>query len=119
MQLPQIMSQNLLSLHAKGKWEFVMICQSTNALFRCTNNEIACIKGTAHSKSCLACVKAKQKCKGATFPKVKKPTRSNVVAAGAEAIVAALADITKILQGVRSDLRGLTLVVKECWGCKR
>jgi hypothetical protein len=85
-------------------------------LFRCTTNDIACIKGTTRGKSCLVCAKAKQKCEGATFPKVEKSVGSDAVAAGAEAIVAALADIAKVLRGVRSDLQGLTLAVEDRWG---
>ena len=85
-------------------------------MYRCTNNQIACVKGTARGKSCLACAKAKQKCEGATFSKVEKPAGSDTVTAGTEAVVAALADISKVLRGVRSDLRGLTLAVEDRWG---
>jgi hypothetical protein len=35
---------------------------------------------------------------------------------GAEAIINVLVDITKVLQGVRSDLQGLIFVVKDHWG---
>jgi hypothetical protein len=87
-------------------------------LFRCTTNEIACVKGTTRGKSCLACAKAKQKCEGATFPKVKKSAGSDAVAVGAEVIITALVDIVKVLRGVRSDLSGLTLAVKDRWGGK-
>jgi hypothetical protein len=66
-------------------------------LFRCTTNNVACVKGTVHGRSCLACAKAKQKCEGATFPKVEKPVVPDVVAAGVEAIVDALTDIVKVL----------------------
>jgi hypothetical protein len=84
-------------------------------LFRCTTNNVACIKGTIHSWSCFACAKAKQKCEGATFLKVEKPAVPNAVAVGAEAIVDALTDITKILRGMRTDLRGVAFAVENCW----
>jgi hypothetical protein len=85
-------------------------------LFRCTTNKIACVKGTVCSRSCLACAKAKQKCEGATFPKVEKPAVSNAVAAGAEAVVDTLMDIAKVLQGMRGNLWGLAFVVENYWG---
>jgi hypothetical protein len=66
-------------------------------LFRCTTNNVACIKGTVRGWSCLACAKAKQKCEGATFLKVEKPVVPDAVTAGAEAIVDTLTDIAKVL----------------------
>jgi hypothetical protein len=84
-------------------------------LFRCTINNVACIKGTVRGRSCLACAKAKQKCEGATFLKVEKPTVPDVVAAGAKAVVNALTDIAKVLRGMRGDLRGLAFAVENRW----
>jgi hypothetical protein len=81
-------------------------------LFRCTTNNVACVKGTVRGRSCLACAKAKQKCKGATFSKVEKPTVPDTVAAGVEAVVDTLTDIAKVLGGVRTNLRGLAFAVK-------
>jgi hypothetical protein len=84
-------------------------------LFRCTANNVACIKGTVCSRSCLACAKAKQKCEGATFPKVEKPTVPNAVTAGVEAVIDTLTDIVKVLRGVRTDLRGMAFAVENRW----
>jgi hypothetical protein len=84
-------------------------------LFRCTTNNVACVKGTVCGRSCLACAKAKQKCEGATFVKVEKPAVPDTVAAGAEAVVNVLTDIVKILRGMRTDLRVLAFVVENRW----
>ena len=84
-------------------------------MFRCTTNKIACVKGTVRGRSCLACAKAKQKCEGATFPKVEKAAVPDVVSAGAEAVVDALTDIARVLRGMRTDLRGLAFVVENRW----
>jgi hypothetical protein len=84
-------------------------------LFRCTANNVACVKGTVCGRSCLACAKAKQKCEGATFLKVEKPVVPDAVAVGVEAVVDALTDITKVVRGVRTDLQGLAFAVENRW----
>jgi hypothetical protein len=84
-------------------------------LFRCTTNNVACVKGTVCGRSCLACAKAKQKCEGATFVKVEKPAVPDAVSAGVEAIVDTLTDIAKVLRGVRTDLRRVAFAVENRW----
>jgi hypothetical protein len=66
------------------------------------------MRGTAHGRSCLACIRAKQKCEGATFGKAERPVAGNPV-------VEALGEIVRVLKGIRGDIQELMAAVDDRW----
>jgi hypothetical protein len=90
---------------------FVLFCALLLTTGKCHNNKIACIWGSIHGKACVACMKAKQRCR--VFGGEEKQPAAESMVLGE--VMTILRELVEVLRGIHVGMRGLEEAFDGHW----